>query len=450
MESVDFGDATTAASPVAGLYVRRQLCHAGKSCVTQLFLRGQLRDATVLSLEQLRDAAVEMRGAAVEMRGASVFRMPNFEQLCGAAVELHGAAIEVDLGKARSGGSSTDASAFWDLLAPPMRARVVAAGFGDYAAGLRCTQPRFPPAICYALMERWNDYTHTFVFGFGEMTLTPVDYATITGLRFAGPVAPLDSRYQTATLGAQLVRSLLGVTTQTRYTAQGCVSYEGEAWRAYPGREVVELYTRSRLLLQGYWLDRYFLGERVCDIEAALAQRRVPHAPPRHMCMLEGMTAEDREEEYEGSAERKKHKTAAHYRAEAAAEAEAAATPTRPAGVVLGNVLFPPGMEVVLDPGLGLGSAIIIPADLRQAPPPPQLDPEHAAHDVEIGRLRRHQSRQSGAMARLQMEVDRLRTRLEVEGIPLDLEEDDDGSSFADAPPSPPPQEAASLSRRRR
>ncbi|KDP39422.1 hypothetical protein JCGZ_03704 [Jatropha curcas] len=107
---------------------------------------------------------------------------------------------EVDMGKARSGGSATDVSAFWDLLDLPMRAR--------------------------ALMERWNECTHTFIFGFGEMTLTPVDYAAITGLRFIGPVPPLDARYQTATLGAQLVRSLLGVTTQTRYTAQGYVSYE--------------------------------------------------------------------------------------------------------------------------------------------------------------------------------------------------------------------------------
>ncbi|KDP20541.1 hypothetical protein JCGZ_04945 [Jatropha curcas] len=122
------------------------------------------------------------------------------------------------------------------------------------------------------------------------------------------------------------------------------------------------------------------------------------------MCLLEGMTAEDREEEYEGSTvdsflsagnytayfstrtqarlpeERKKHKTAAHYRAEAAAEAETAAAPAGSAGVVLGDVPFPPGMEVVLDPGLGLGSGVIIPADLKQAPPIPQLDPEHTTH----------------------------------------------------------------------
>ncbi|KDP33304.1 hypothetical protein JCGZ_13459 [Jatropha curcas] len=108
---------------------------------------------------------------------------------------MRGFQTEVDLGKARSDGSSIDASAFWDLLDPPMRARVVAADFCDYAAGLHRTQPHFPPAMRYALMERWNDCMHTFVFDFGEMMLTPVDYAAITGLRFAGPVAPLDARY---------------------------------------------------------------------------------------------------------------------------------------------------------------------------------------------------------------------------------------------------------------
>ncbi|KDP21704.1 hypothetical protein JCGZ_03639 [Jatropha curcas] len=221
-----------------------ELRHARRSCMTQLFLSEQLRDAAVRgarqSLEQLRDAATEMRGAVVEMRGAGVeLRDAGTEvrdaavlqgaqlgraalrdaatEMRGAVVEMRGAGVElrdagtevrdaavlqgaqlgraalrdaatVDLGKARSGGSSTDASAFWDLLDPSMRARVVAAGFGDYAAGLRRTQPRFPPTMRYALMERWNDCTHTFVFGFGEMTLTPVDYAAIMGLHFCEPL----------------------------------------------------------------------------------------------------------------------------------------------------------------------------------------------------------------------------------------------------------------------
>ncbi|KDP30608.1 hypothetical protein JCGZ_16939 [Jatropha curcas] len=247
--------------------------------------------------------------------------------------------------------------------------------------------------------------------------------------------------------------------------------WEGDAWQAYPARDVAEAYTQSRFLLWGYWLDRYFLGEGIYELQVAMAQRRVPHAPPRHMCLLEVARAWSlRPPDYvtdfstrlqarllevrEYIQERKKHRTPTFYRAQAEVEAEAEAKATAPAGpvgAVLGDVPFPPGMEVALDPALGLGSAIIIPADLRQTPPPLQLDPEHATHvlaqryqelyrrfgfarsyiarlyserherDLEIGRLRRHQSRQSGAVPRLQLEVDRLRTRLEVEGIPLDF-----------------------------
>ncbi|KDP30102.1 hypothetical protein JCGZ_18234 [Jatropha curcas] len=482
---------------------------------------------------------------------------------------IRGFQAEVDLGKARSGGSSTDASTFWDLLDPPMLARVITAGFGDYTAGLRRTQPRFPPAMRYALMERWNDCTHTFVFGFSKITLTPVDYAAITGLRFVGPVAPLDARYQTATLGAQLVRSLLRVTTQTRYTAQGCVSYEVvyrfwaerirtrlAAWRELPveARPAAPAYTReerdqaarsflfyiisSQLLCtsqkkgdpavlvclrdlsqvgsfdwvtlalahlyQGLdvWAYEYCIYPGGPSGDTPTESRWIPRYrahchhtyasgedPEYWRSFLndkelsdllltpwegdawqsysgrEGMTREDLEEEYRGfsandflsagdftayfssrmqarlpevleyTQERKRHKTAAHYRAEAAAEAGAAAAPAGPAGIVLGDVPFPSGMEVVLDPGLGLGSGIIIPASLRRAPPLPQLDPEHTTHvpaqrylevyqrfgfarssiaqlyskrherDLEIGRLRRHQSRQSSAVSRLQAET---------------------------------------------
>ncbi|KDP28041.1 hypothetical protein JCGZ_19718 [Jatropha curcas] len=249
--------------------------------------------------------------------------------------------------------------------------------------------------------------------------------------------------------------------------------WEGDAWVAYPPRALAEALTRSRVLLQGYWLDWYYLGERFFEIHVATAQRRVPAAPPRHMCILEGMTPEDKLMEYDGlpadvylihgdyasylttrlqarlPEDRRRHRTPAYYRAQA--EADASAGPT---------------------------------ADLKQAPPQLQLDPEHATHapaqryqelyqrfcfarsyiarlypelHERIGRLWRHQSHQSGAVARLQMEGDRLRTRLEGEGIPLDFSEeeddDDDGSSSDDAPTHPPSsigQAVAGPSRRRR
>ncbi|KDP34642.1 hypothetical protein JCGZ_11955 [Jatropha curcas] len=137
------------------------------SCVTQLFLNEQFK--------QLRGAAVGWRSASAKVRYAVVLLSAQLGQSCVTRLLRRVTRLcgYVNLGKARSGGSAIDASAFWDLLDPPMRARVVAAGFEDYAAGLRRTQPRFPPAMRYALMERWNDCTHAFVFGFSEMTLTP-------------------------------------------------------------------------------------------------------------------------------------------------------------------------------------------------------------------------------------------------------------------------------------
>ncbi|KDP20299.1 hypothetical protein JCGZ_08308 [Jatropha curcas] len=264
------------------------------------------------------------------------------------------------------------------------------------------------------------------------------------------------------------VRAQLVFRVQVVFGGLSLTPRDCEAWRTYPGREVAELHTRSRLLMRGYWADRYFLGERVFDNPVAPARRSVPHAPPRHMCLLEGLTREDLEVEYRGfsandflsvgdfpsyfasrmqarlpeileyTQERKTHKIAAHYRAEGAAEVGGAAAPAGSAGVVLGDVPFPPSMEVVLDPGLGLGSGIIIPADLRQAPPLVQLDPEHTTHDLENERLRRHQSHQSNTVSRLQAEVERLRTRLEIEGIPLDSSEEDEDGSSSDDPPSPP------------
>lgn len=43
-----------------------------------------------------------------------------------------------------------------------------------------------------ALTERWWDTTNTFHFGFGEATLTPLDFAAITGIRVGGNPIPFD------------------------------------------------------------------------------------------------------------------------------------------------------------------------------------------------------------------------------------------------------------------
>ncbi|KDP43686.1 hypothetical protein JCGZ_24144 [Jatropha curcas] len=324
----------------------------------------------------------------------------------------------VDLGKARAGGSSTDDSMFWDLLGPPMQSRVITASFDIWTRGSGESNWQFLRPLKVWAYEYW-------IYPGG-----PGGDASVDTLRIPRHLAHYHHTFS---------------------------SFEDpHYWRCY--------------------LNDRALSDRIYELQVATAQRRVPDAPPRHMCLLKGMTPEDREEEYivspadiplsagdyaiyfstrlqarlpevrEYIQDRKKHRTPAYYRAQAEAEAEAEVTaPAGPAGAVLGDVPFPPGMEVALDPTLRLGSAIIIPADLRQAPPLLQLDPEHATHISACSEIPR---------ALPEMEVDRLRTRLEVEGIPLvcfdDKEDDDDGSSSDDALLSPPAQAAAGPSWRRR
>ncbi|KDP45519.1 hypothetical protein JCGZ_17072 [Jatropha curcas] len=68
------------------------------------------------------------------MRPLQFLPAPGFDFLIRHETDaMRGFQSEVDLSKAQAGGSSPDASAFWDLLDPPMQARVIAAGFGDYA-----------------------------------------------------------------------------------------------------------------------------------------------------------------------------------------------------------------------------------------------------------------------------------------------------------------------------
>ncbi|KDP21946.1 hypothetical protein JCGZ_03279 [Jatropha curcas] len=133
---------------------------------------------------------------------------------------------------------------------------------------------------------------------------------------------------------------------------------------------------------------------RVFDTPVVPAWPRVPHAPPRHMCLLEGLTREDLEVEYRGFS---------------------------------------------ANDFLSIGDFPSYFASRMQARLPEVLE----SWRMEVA--------EAWAASRLQAEVERLRTRLEVEGIPLDSsDEDEDGSSFDGAPLSPPHPTVAGPSRRRR
>ncbi|XP_058217451.1 protein MAINTENANCE OF MERISTEMS-like [Rhododendron vialii] len=88
-------------------------------------------------------------------------------------------------------GGSASSLAHFRALPERVRALVEAAGFGPFVQLL--TVVRVDRVVLTALAERWWDTTNTFHFWFGEMTVTPLDFAAITGLRVGGDPIPYDS-----------------------------------------------------------------------------------------------------------------------------------------------------------------------------------------------------------------------------------------------------------------
>lgn len=66
-----------------------------------------------------------------------------------------------------------------------------AAGFGLFIPTLIAVNRDH--AVLTALAERWWDTSNNFHFPIGEMTVTPLDFMAITGLRVGGEPIPFDS-----------------------------------------------------------------------------------------------------------------------------------------------------------------------------------------------------------------------------------------------------------------
>ncbi|KAI8568229.1 hypothetical protein RHMOL_Rhmol02G0182400 [Rhododendron molle] len=92
----------------------------------------------------------------------------------------------------RGFGRPCSSLALYEGLPPRVRELVDTAGFREFIQTL--TVPvRNDHAILVALGERWRDTSNTFHLPPGEMTVTPTDFAAITGLRVGGDPIPFDS-----------------------------------------------------------------------------------------------------------------------------------------------------------------------------------------------------------------------------------------------------------------
>jgi hypothetical protein len=115
-------------------------------------------------------------------------------------------------------GGSASSLAYYRALPSSVRALVDASGFTIFIRLLTVT--RTDRRLIRALVERWWDTTNTFHFRFGEMTITPLDFAAITGLRVGGEPIPFDSELylDTAAVEHYLGRRPGGIEPGVRYT----------------------------------------------------------------------------------------------------------------------------------------------------------------------------------------------------------------------------------------
>ena len=89
------------------------------------------------------------------------------------------------------GYGSTAARDWYAELPEAVRDLVDLAGFGPFCTGLsRCPARR---TLMAALVERWWDTTNSFHFSAtGDLTMTPFDFAVLTGLDVGGWPIPYD------------------------------------------------------------------------------------------------------------------------------------------------------------------------------------------------------------------------------------------------------------------
>ena len=103
-------------------------------------------------------------------------------------------------------GSLTHGYEWFRTLSETIKNNIANAGFGHFVLLLQKSTNDL--AQIQAFSERWWDTTNTFHMSFGEMTMTPLDFSMITGLRFGGRCLELIPDIHT---NFDQVRELLGV-----------------------------------------------------------------------------------------------------------------------------------------------------------------------------------------------------------------------------------------------
>ena len=128
-------------------------------------------------------------------------------------------ASQLDTHSFKGAGNFSGARSWYDTFLDIIRDRIRDTGFEGFILALSSEKGRTDYQPLHALMERWSESTHTFQLPFGEYTLDPVSFATITSVAYAGDPVPLDASLHPL-IGDQedYVRTILGVVPDMKGT----------------------------------------------------------------------------------------------------------------------------------------------------------------------------------------------------------------------------------------
>ena len=107
-----------------------------------------------------------------------------------------------------------------------MKQMIAGKGFNCIISTLIYSSYASSQAAMCTLVERWIDTTHTFHLSFGEMTITPLDFAAITGLNFSREPVPFSSVvYSSVVVRNIWLKELFGVTFSIKFDYYSLIRY---------------------------------------------------------------------------------------------------------------------------------------------------------------------------------------------------------------------------------
>ena len=123
---------------------------------------------------------------------------------------------QLDISILRVSGNPTSVKKWFAKLPPAARARIEGTGFLLFINALSDRSTKHDKAGLRALVERWMDTTHTFHLPFGEMTISPGDFAYLTSIPCDRRLIEFDASLYQPTLQSEYIHRLLGFMPRVR------------------------------------------------------------------------------------------------------------------------------------------------------------------------------------------------------------------------------------------